>query len=287
MAIYVSYQNHKKNPSSSTQDLLRGPAGRGLEGYKRESKQTLMSSQQDSLSKFRKCLSSPRLDAYKEKADDSEQIIIDRYFWNLDICEALYPALHIFEVTLRNEMNSSISSLLKDDNWLVNTNAFLNTNERTCITRAINSLHKKDVTQDRLVSMLSLGFWNALFTRAYEPSHNQVIWPALFKVKKADGSSFLQYCPKFKRNRSHIFSCLRDIRVLRNRIAHHEPVWKDKTKLVSNYNLIIDFLKWIDPELSKIVGKYCRFDETIIKNNVYRWDQIKSSFFDKNDPNFG
>lgn len=51
---------------------------------------------------IRKALSNRRLDAYGMGRPDDEKLA--NYFWNLALCEALYPSLHGHEIVLRNAL---------------------------------------------------------------------------------------------------------------------------------------------------------------------------------------
>ena len=56
-----------------------------------------------------------RLKAY---GDDSNDILLAKYIYNLKISESLYPALSLLEVTLRNKICYAIESLICKD-WLI------------------------------------------------------------------------------------------------------------------------------------------------------------------------
>ena len=70
------------------------------------------------IEELRFILSKERLIPYGKDSEDS-QYIFNRYNENILISEAMYPALHYFEVLLRNHINATIGKLFKED-WLLN-----------------------------------------------------------------------------------------------------------------------------------------------------------------------
>lgn len=103
----------------------------------------------------------------------------------------------------------------------------------------------RTVTPGGIVAELNLGFWTSLVSTKYE----KLLWvPHLHKTfpnatrSKADKHGNL--CT-VKLDRKDIHSRLEDIRLLRNRIAHHESILKlDLEKL---YAETIEALSWLCP----------------------------------------
>jgi hypothetical protein len=84
---------------------------------------------------------------------DSEprQNAIARYLWNVDLCEALYPILHLFEVSLRNAMDWSLKERV-GPNWLEGSHILLD-NERQKVSEAAEALRGRG--DDLLMTDLS------------------------------------------------------------------------------------------------------------------------------------
>ena len=74
----------------------------------------------------------------------------------------------------------------------------------------------RTLLQDDLVSRMSFGFWCAFFHRRYDP----ILWQRSHAI-----ISVFPNLPREQRTRKFIEPLLRNIKELRNRIAHHEPVW--------------------------------------------------------------
>ena len=57
-----------------------------------------------------------RLSVYKKDGVD-DITCLARYLFNIELCKSLYPALHIFEITLRNSIDRTLSDYAKTKNW--------------------------------------------------------------------------------------------------------------------------------------------------------------------------
>ena len=66
---------------------------------------------------LRQSISSPRLKPYISIDDADELDALAKYFWNIALSEALYPAFSIFEIALRNSMHYALSKYKKTKFW--------------------------------------------------------------------------------------------------------------------------------------------------------------------------
>jgi hypothetical protein len=114
------------------------------------------------------------------------------------------------------------------------------------IQEGIYSL-KENYKQDTIVAQLTFGFW----TYQFSP-----------KVFAAGGSTLLHVFPNrpFGTNQKQVFQDLIRVNVLRNRIAHYEPLCFDKkTTSISTayaakrYYLIIELFKWLGCDPKKML----------------------------------
>ncbi|MEO8540330.1 MAG: hypothetical protein ABI577_11360 [bacterium] len=170
------------------------------------------------------------------------------------LSEALYPSLCILEVSFRNVLNAEVAGLRSDPEWLQHGTEFLAFNERKAIENASSTLQKqgKTRTQDNLVSELSFGFWTALLNKHYETS----LWPRLLK-------STFPGCPRIKRTRAVASRRFTEIRRLRNRISHHEPIWY--WPLAQTHADVLDALRWLSPVSTAIASDMDRFPEVLAR----------------------
>lgn len=195
-----------------------------------------------SLSALMRVLSEPRLQAYRLDAAESPEVMVGRYRWNIALSMSLYPAIQQVEVALRNNLHRAASSLLGTDSWYDSIPQILTQREQDAILAAKVELSKqrKPADPDRLVAELTLGFWTSLLSRDYE----RHFWPRML-------SSTFPFMPRRLRTRATVAGRFQEIRRLRNRISHQEPVFK--MGLAQLDADIREAISWMAPTLLKLM----------------------------------
>ena len=195
-----------------------------------------------------------RLKAY---GDDSNDILLEKYIYNLKVSESLYPALSLLEVTLRNKICYAIETLICKD-WLINElnqqNLLLDKEYKKLVETA-DKIKKdgKKVTNDRLISELTFGFWIHLCTKSYKPK----FW---------DKKGFMELVfPNYTvssnlRNISLIQKDLRDVLKLRNRISHQEIIINGNRTPEESYKLIQTLLHTLSSGMYELLEDISRFN---------------------------
>ena len=195
-----------------------------------------------------------RLKAYGE---DSNDILLEKYIYNLKVSESLYPALSLLEVTLRNKICYAIEALICKD-WLINElnhqNLLLDKEYKKLVETA-DKIEKdgKKVTNDRLISELTFGFWIHLCTKSYKPK----FW---------DKKGFIELVfPNYTvssnlRNISLIQKDLRDVLKLRNRISHQEIIINGNRTPEESYKLIQTLLHTLSSGMFALLENISRFN---------------------------
>ncbi|MEX2426073.1 MAG: hypothetical protein WD401_04840, partial [Thermomicrobiaceae bacterium] len=201
---------------------------------------------------FQSTVSKPRLDRYRRDGSDEIDAVAD-YLWNVALSEALYPWLAMLEVSLRNALHRELSELTGTDMWFEQV---LRPEQISGFYRLRNDLQKKlnlPPGPDKLVSELSFGFWVSLLTQPY----NQRIWaPNKATVLKR---TFPQM-PRFPNARRVVHRRCNMIRILRNRVMHHEPIlmglrWNgDVLPLTTIHRQIYDVIHWINPLSTEVMA---------------------------------
>lgn len=194
------------------------------------------SQQPDFFEELSKAFSIERLNRYLG-ADHSKEKAILLYSWNIDLSKSLYPSVQILEVAMRNSLHNALSDYFSTDHWF--DGGFLHKPEQVIISQAKEKLSKngKQLTPGRLIAELSFGFWTSLFDIRYE--HSQTLWPKLL-------SRVLPFMPRGKRTRRNISRQLNEIRKLRNRIFHYEPIWY-WGNLCEQHENIANVINWFSP----------------------------------------
>lgn len=141
-----------------------------------------------------KALSRERLETYRLAPTDLINDLVQRYLYNIELSQFLYPALSLLEITLRNHLNYAIDKFIKPD-WLIeeaktNVPSILLPFEHGLLVQAYQNLKKpfydkngniikKEITAGKLITELNFGFWVNLCNDKYNPT----IWmkkPTIF-----------------------------------------------------------------------------------------------------------
>ena len=169
------------------------------------------------------------------------------YAWNVALCESLYPSLNFIEIVLRNTIHGVASQYFGDDYWLL---SHLTGREKS-IVRSVN----RDLKETKLapsagdiVSNLQFGFWVKLLSNKYEG----ILWPQILRP-------VFPHMPRRRRTVKNLHAQLDSIRLLRNRVFHHEPVWH-LPDLQGQHGLILETIGWISPAMLRITLLLDRFD---------------------------
>lgn len=185
---------------------------------------------------------------------------IENYIYNMKISESFYPALSLLEITLRNKICFAVEDLICKQ-WLISElnkqNILANKEYEKLIdvSKKIQKANKK-VTNDRLISELTLGFWVHLCTKHYKTK----LWDKRNFFEKV----FPNYsCNHGLRNISPIQNDLLTILKLRNRIFHHEIIINGKKSPQEHHQLILNLLHLLSNDVELLLLKTSRFTEVI------------------------
>lgn len=171
------------------------------------------SKQQNELLKY---FSKTRLDSYLPNETVPKQFSL--YKKNIKLCRKFYTKLHYFEIIFRNAIDSALTLYVNGGDW------------------------NKQITHDRIVSELTLGFWTTLFSKRYTQCKFQS-----FLVKKV-----FKDCPKSQRNIKNIQVYVNEIREIRNRVCHYENIIHF-ADINQKYQNIQTCISWISKDLTPIV----------------------------------
>jgi Abi-like protein len=200
------------------------------------------------LASLEKAISSERIGTYLRACGGNFLAAIQMYEKNTDLSEALYGVLQALEITLRNSMHRELTSHFGVASWFDQI-ALLRA-EAAALGRAKKSLRRagRPQTPGRIVAELSFGFWVGLTSRPY----SQKTWiPCLHKA-----FPFKRLAHRTANNR------LEEIRRIRNRIAHHEPIMQPS--LADIYRKIVETLEWVCPETALWMRETTRFEQTFL-----------------------
>lgn len=181
-------------------------------------------------------------------ADDREQAI-ELYSLNIRVSESLYTPLHMLEVALRNRINGVLAEIKGTEWYTDQAGVLLVPHQREQVDKAIDELVRvgKQVAAGSIVAGLTFSFWTTMFNKDYEALWQQ----ALHRI--ADPSA-----PKGLK-RKNFSGPLTTIRLLRNRIAHYEPIisWN----LPKHHSKILQLIEWLSPPAAKWCNENDRFPQ--------------------------
>jgi hypothetical protein len=212
---------------------------------------------------LRRAISHERLDAYRQRSTSSEDAeLFAHYAWNMALSESLYTPLQCLEVSLRNGIHDAATAYFKTDTWF-NLPGILYPPEFNKVQEAKGTLlkGKKPLDAGRIIPELTFGFWTSLFDVRYE----KIFWPWLLKP-------VVPNMPRHIRIRKNLSKRLNRVRILRNRIFHHEPIWHWRD-LQSQHSDTLEVITWVNPVMKAFVEQFDRFEE-IYKNGIGEYRKI-------------
>lgn len=164
--------------------------------------------------------------------------------------QKFYGILNIFEVVLRNAINAHYQSVFNDTEWIESQmqpgGMIENAPQKNEVLRIIATLRQNGrYTNDRVVSSVSFGFWTHLFTR---------------QPFRLGGQNLLRIFPNRTAGLGQraVFNELQEIKIFRNRIAHHEAICFDEngnidmTRTQSKYALILKYIDFLGYQSSRL-----------------------------------
>lgn len=192
-------------------------------------------------------LSLERFQRYVDWADGDKGKAFSLYGLNTQLSEALYTPLQILEITLRNRFHHVLSDSF-GETWFDQPGFLLSHHHRQQLVKAKIDLTARDKTASTgaIISVLTFGFWTGLLSLDYENLWQQVLHKA---SRDVHGKGL---------TRKALIKPLTPIRVLRNRIAHHEPIlsWN----LPMHHKSMLEITRWLSPAAYAWNEYHSRFD---------------------------
>lgn len=162
------------------------------------------------------------------------------YAWNAQVAAAMLAPLHVCEVVLRNAVSDAIEAVYGHRwPWSPGFEKSLPDSAKGYSPRRdLIQARESRVNQGKVIAELPFFFWQTMFTQRFDAR----LWgPHLRHVMPAMDAS-----REVASLRRLIFDELEQVRKLRNRIAHHEPVFK--RDLGADFQRICKLIAWRSPE---------------------------------------
>ena len=200
---------------------------------------------------FEDVISAERMRRYVNACGGNVRKGMTLYRYNLVLSSEMLKIISFFEVALRNRIDRTLNHYFGKD-WLRDSclPGGIFDNPRTLSTqkiiwKAFNALNVNGVyTPTKLMAEMDFGIWKYMFSGPQYMATGQKLL-SIFP-SKPKSTPFLNIDNKF------IFNELNGINVIRNRIAHHEPICfvdgqatKSVTFAQSEYQSILTLLSWM------------------------------------------
>ena len=191
-------------------------------------------------------LSAARMAPYLAATGGDWQRGLALYVWNAQVSAAFFESIHYLEVGLRNAMDRETSTRL-GPLWLSPTSPLLTPRSRQAAAVAMGHAGGPTAPRGKVVAELPFGFWWSLLSDEY----NRRLWQPALRFA-FDGPV----------RRRTLHSELDEIRRLRNRIAHHEPV--HTRDLANDLGRLLDLAHRIGPVLGRHIEETSRVSEVLV-----------------------
>lgn len=204
-----------------------------------------------------RALGPDRLDRYLRACSDDATAALRLYEWNCAVSSALFEVLGDVEVVVRQALHRELSEWHESrgfpGEWYNNAHGLLLPRAVVDVESARLRLVNKniDVLPSTLIPALSFGFWRYLLTRSYAST----IWPIV--GRRAFPNIQGHDAPK-------LWARMGRLHVLRNLIAHHEPVfWRH---LASDLNDCSATIRAVSNSANSWMSSRSRVNELLAKH---------------------
>ena len=211
------------------------------------------------LGELERTLSRERLRTYLDAVGGDRVEAVRLYAWNTAISGAFYGPLQGLEVALRNAMHDRLTERYGPA-WYDNAKAGLDRGAVARVAGAKSELARDGYGDDpaRVVAALSFGFWVSLSgsggrtDTGHKANYEMTLWRPVVRGVFAHRATL---------TRKQAHRPLNALRTLRNRIAHHEPIFLRNLNV--DYQRILDVVGWISAETRSWIEHHSRVPEVM------------------------
>lgn len=188
-------------------------------------------------------LSQDRIKSYKSYFGlTTDEEAFGLYLWNDQLSASFFKLVSILEVTLRNALHRELSreyyqfrtqGSAFDNDWyehLINTNVITDygtikqIRETTHRTQKNQYKPKQGIKPGDVIAAQTFGFWHKLLEKNKRIQWQNILYHSLKDHFRLHPTYWSQQAI------DDLLIRLQEVNTLRNRIAHHEPIWKFKGK---------------------------------------------------------
>ena len=174
----------------------------------------------EEMSRLASTISAPRLGRYIRTCGGDVPNALRLYQWNLEVSAAFFLPLQMLEVSLRNAVAEAIEAAY-GPNWTHSRSFMFSLSAPRKAFNSHQHLTKTAARQavpSKVIADLNFVFWQKMFVR----SHDAALWQphlrTVFPCVESDRT--------VQQIRGAFHDDLETLRILRNRVAHHEPIFE-------------------------------------------------------------
>lgn len=180
-------------------------------------------------------ISAPRLSSYRSFFQpQTDEELLSIYRWHEDLCEHFTRILKTVEIVMRNRFHGALSVRYGTKatgggrDWYshIQLSSHSSDSVRKITHKANGKPRRPAPSPDDVVSKLTLGFWPALLDVTHDGAGQRVPWhqivPAMVPGHRYPRETYWRSGASRDAFQARLELCT----YLRNRIAHHEPIWK-------------------------------------------------------------
>lgn len=226
--------------------------------------------------RLRAVLPAPRLIRYEEACIDTDVDPVELYEWSARVASATFEDIGYVEVVLRSAIAEQMCAKYGID-WYTRTDILddptLRLIERALISGRIDQLQTSpEVKHGKLVATLMFGFWVKILGKGsryhgQRRIYDTVIWKEAVRGAFPAAGDF---------DRAIVERAVRDLKELRNRVAHHEHIiWgvpipgqqlngiPRRDTLAEAHANLIQVAQYLDPDFSSWLVTYSEVPKLI------------------------
>ncbi|MDO9236179.1 MAG: Abi family protein [Aquabacterium sp.] len=184
---------------------------------------------------FEELISKPRLDSYRGYFHASLDEAIGLYMWNGAVSVCLGTIIAYYEIALRNRLHHAMSTFYSNGgstsiHWYDRIWAQLKSETQRSIDKIRTErgpggtvvVRNPAPSPDEVVSRLTFGFWPAILA-VIDRRYGSQIFPNVFPHHPLNATPAAW---NNRVSRKQATEYIYEVNYIRNRIAHHEPIWK-------------------------------------------------------------
>lgn len=191
---------------------------------------------------FPELISTPRFGTYLAHANGDAHKALEFYMWNVQLSAAFMVPLQLCEVAVRN---GAVEAIEKEygANWHSSKGfSYTLPRLRTGYQPAadLQDQATRQPSAGKVVAELKFAFWQYIFTKGQDGR----LWLPHFTTCFPGYDTTLAV----KQARASMYHEVWQLRLFRNRIAHHEPIFT--RNLVTDYERIRQLIEWRRPSVA-------------------------------------